>query len=196
MNWWLTCDEFLAPHEASLVLDRALEGPEAYEPSEVMDGHLEARDSQYRRSNVRYYEPTSMLLLQTRLMAYVGSICERLRIRPFAVSKLEVQLSCSGHGDYYRRHSDNHNVRLRSRQITCVYYVNAEPKAFSGGELRIYAPPPPGGASHPDRYVDVEPRHNRLVAFPSSLAHEVRPVVVGSNRFTERRFALNAWLHA
>jgi Rps23 Pro-64 3,4-dihydroxylase Tpa1-like proline 4-hydroxylase len=185
-GWWLVCDEFLAPSEAELVLESALEGAHAYEPSAVMQG-----DADYRRSNVRYYEPRSMALLQTRLTASAEAICERLRIAPFGVRQLELQLSCSGHGDYYRPHSDNHNERLRSRRVTCVYYVHREPKAFRGGELRIHAP----GSAQP-RFADVEPQHNRLVAFESSLQHEVRPVVLQPDRFADRRFAMNAWLHA
>jgi SM-20-related protein len=191
---WLVCDEFLAPSEAALVLEKALQA-DAYRPSEVMHGRHEGRDAHYRRSSVHYHEPESMWLLQTRLMAYVDSICERLRIQPFAVARLEAQLSCSGDGDYYKPHADNKNRSLRSRRITCVYYVHDEPKAFRGGELRINAPvEPQGSATVP--YADIEPQQNRLVAFPSSLVHEVRPVSLQSNRFADRRFAMNVWLHA
>jgi len=184
MSQWLVCDEFLAPAEAVLVLEKALRAGDAYRPSEVMH---QARDSHYRRSSVHYHEPESMWVLRTRLLAYADTLCERLRMPPFPVSQVEVQLSCSGDGDYYKPHADDANARLRSRTITCVYYVHGEPKAFRGGELRIRT----GSSS----YIDVEPRQNRLVAFPSSLIHEVRPVSLRPNRFADRRFALNAWLH-
>jgi SM-20-related protein len=193
---WFVCDEFLTPSEAKLVLEKALEDVGAYRSAEVMNGPHEGLNSRYRRSTVRYYEPVSMSLLQIRLIAYADSICERLRIQPFPVASLEVQLTCSGDGEYYKPHRDNNNDRLGSRRITCVYYFHREPKAFRGGELRIYTPAT--GRSSPPRvqYVDIEPRQNRLVAFPSSLNHEVRPVSLRSNRLADRRFAMNAWLHA
>jgi SM-20-related protein len=196
MTWWLVCDEFLAASEARLVLEKALAGADAYRPAGVMSDPDKSPDSQYRRSYVSYFEPVSMSLLRTSLIAHADSICERLQLRPFRVRRLELQLSCSGDGDYYKPHSDNAHEELRSRRITCVYYVHCEPKAFHGGELRIYAPPTRRSSARPRPYVDIEPRQNRLVAFPSSLVHEVRPVVLRGNSFAGRRFAMNAWLHA
>ena len=74
------------------------------------------------------------------------------------------------------------------------YYLHREPRAFDGGELRLQLPPVVPGEQ--PTYVDIEPEQNRLVAFPSGLVHEVRPVSVPTNRFEDRRFALSAWLRA
>ena len=188
------CDEFLAPNEAKLMVDGAVAGADAYEPARTMEDPGREHASAHRRSTVRYDEPSSMALFAARLVAFADAICERLRIRPLPVTHLETQLVCTGHGEYYRPHTDDGNERLRSRRVTCLYYLHREPRAFDGGELRLHVPPMVAGEQ--PTYVDVAPEQNRLVAFPSGLVHEVRPVSVPTNRFEDRRFALSAWLHA
>jgi Rps23 Pro-64 3,4-dihydroxylase Tpa1-like proline 4-hydroxylase len=41
----------------------------------------------------------------------------------------------------------------------------------------------------------IEPRHDRLVAFPSIAPHEIEPVDLPCNGFVDARFALVGWLH-
>jgi SM-20-related protein len=43
--------------------------------------------------------------------------------------------------------------------------------------------------------VAVEPEHNRLVAFPAFVPHEVVPISCPGNAFADRRFSINCWLH-
>jgi SM-20-related protein len=74
--------------------------------------------------------------------------------------------------------------------LSGVYYFHAEPKAFTGGALRLYAI---GGQG--ERYVDIEPTHNSLLMFPSWAPHEVMPVRCPSRRFVDSRFAINCWVH-
>jgi SM-20-related protein len=193
---WVICDEFLAPGEAGLVLSRAVDSATVYRPSEVMSGDRQTLDASYRRSAVCYHELTAMTLLQMSIMAHVDMICERLRIPPFSVSRMEIQLARSGHGGYYKPHRDNNNERARSRRLTCVYYVHREPKAFHGGELRLHTPCRDRSSSASKQYIDIEPGHNRLIAFPSWLVHEVLPVTMRSTAVADQRFSMNAWLHA
>jgi Rps23 Pro-64 3,4-dihydroxylase Tpa1-like proline 4-hydroxylase len=40
----------------------------------------------------------------------------------------------------------------------------------------------------------LEPRNNRLIAFPSFVPHEVRRVACPSGEFADSRFAINVWL--
>ena len=42
-------------------------------------------------------------------------------------------------------------------------------------------------------HIDLEPLRNSLVAFPSWVPHEVRPIGVPSGDFGDYRFALNCW---
>jgi Rps23 Pro-64 3,4-dihydroxylase Tpa1-like proline 4-hydroxylase len=74
--------------------------------------------------------------------------------------------------------------------LSGVYYFHRRPRAFTGGELRLYA------IGDPDRFVDIEPTHNTLLVFPSWAPHEVRPVSCPTGQFMDSRFAINCWLHA
>jgi Rps23 Pro-64 3,4-dihydroxylase Tpa1-like proline 4-hydroxylase len=42
-------------------------------------------------------------------------------------------------------------------------------------------------------HIDLEPVRNSLVAFPSWVPHEVRPIAVPGGDFEGYRFALNCW---
>ena len=76
--------------------------------------------------------------------------------------------------------------------ISAVYYFHREPKAFSGGALRLYrfGVDPHDPASEADS-VAFEPRQNSLVCFPSWAVHKVDLVRCASDRFEDFRFGLN-----
>jgi Rps23 Pro-64 3,4-dihydroxylase Tpa1-like proline 4-hydroxylase len=74
------------------------------------------------------------------------------------------------------------------RTVSGVYYFYRQPKAFDGGELRLYA-------FGEEAFVDIEPSENAFVAFPSFAAHEVLPVTCPSGAFEDSRFSVNCWLH-
>ncbi len=117
-------------------------------------------------------------------------ILSDLGMKAFAIARYEIELVRHNDGDYYRRHIDTHtgpSDRAR-RAISLVYYFNAEPKAFTGGALRLYA------LNRNDVFVDIEPERNRLVAFASWVPHEVMPVSCPSGRFGDSRFAINCWV--
>jgi SM-20-related protein len=81
------------------------------------------------------------------------------------------------------------------RVISAVYYFHAEPRAFTGGELRLYrfGTTVETLGKDPANYVDIAPINNSLVAFPSWAQHEVRPVRCPSQQFRDYRFAINCW---
>ena len=58
----------------------------------------------------------------------------------------------------------------------------AEQSYAQGGELRLHGFPNPFGGSATVPFVDVMPETDCLVAFPSWLTHEVRPVRVPCRR--------------
>ena len=82
--------------------------------------------------------------------------------------------------------------RASDRLLSAVYYFHAEPKAFSGGALRLY---PFGAKKDEDSFADVQPEQNTLLVFPSWAPHEVLPVSCPSGRFSDSRFAVNCWIH-
>lgn len=118
-----------------------------------------------------------------------------LRVTPFQPDKIELELVAHADGAFYKRHIDTQTGTeldgQRIRVLSGVYYFKAEPKAFSGGALRLYAL---GDAAH-ETFVDIEPAHNSLLVFPSWAPHQVMPVQCPSKRFIDSRFAVNCWVY-
>lgn len=116
-----------------------------------------------------------------------------LRLSPFEPASMELQLVTHGDGAFYKRHIDTSTDPRRSdtvRVLTGVLYFHAQPKGFSGGQLRMHSilPPDQGGT-----HVDVEPERDMLLLFPSWAPHEVMPVSCPSGEFARSRFAINCW---
>jgi SM-20-related protein len=133
-------------------------------------------------------------VLKTRIFGLLPDLIAQLRVTPFAAPKLETELVAHGDGAFYTRHIDTETGHYDDidniRVLSGVYYFNAEPKAFSGGALRLYAI----GGKPDENFVDVEPEHNSLLVFPSWAPHEVMPVRCPSGRFIDSRFAINCWV--
>jgi SM-20-related protein len=93
-------------------------------------------------------------------------------------------------GDYFRPHQDNsalevHGAQLRRRKVSAVLFFNGQARrpaerAYCGGTLRLYT----ASTRHEAvPYVELAGEPGSLVAFFSSVVHEVRPVIHGE-RFT------------
>jgi SM-20-related protein len=100
-------------------------------------------------------------------------------------------------GDFFHRHPDNtHEANLplsiKRRKISVVVFLNDNaaqdvPETFSGGELTFY-----GLLNDPrlgDKGIPVQSRQGLLIAFPSHVKHEVRPVTRGE------RFSIVSWFY-
>jgi len=130
-------------------------------------------------------------ILKAKISALVPDWVEKLRVTPVESPKLETELVAHNDGAFYKRHIDTQTASDRNhlRVLSAVYYFHAEPKAFSGGPLRLHAI---GSADAP--FVDVQPERNSLLVFPSWAPHEVMPISCPSRRFIDSRFAINCWV--
>src|SRR6185437_4996741 len=106
---------------------------------------------------------------------------------------LEPELSWCGDGGFFKMHVDTlYRDRLANQRImTVVYYFNKEPKAFTGGQLRLYGL---GADANSSPQQEIEPRFDRAVFFPAWFPHEVLPVRCGSSAFADGRFAISCWV--
>ena len=131
-------------------------------------------------------------ILKSEMLALLPDLTEKLGATPVESPKVELQLVAHNDGAFYKRHIDTQTAsdRYGIRVLSGVYYFHAEPKAFSGGALRLYAI---GGDGQ--RYVDIEPTRNSLLVFPSWAPHEVIPISCPSKRFADSRFAINCWVY-
>jgi SM-20-related protein len=132
-------------------------------------------------------------ILRFKVLDLVSALVAKLHATPVQAPKLELQLVAHKDAAFYKRHIDTQTAsdRARIRVLSAVYYFHAEPKAFSGGALRLFAI---GGKPDKD-FVDIDPTHNTLAAFPSWVPHEVKPISAPSARFIDSRFAINCWIY-
>lgn len=134
-------------------------------------------------------------LFKTKILGLVPQLIAQLQVTPFEAARLETELVAHGDGAFFKRHVDTQTNQYDEikyiRVLSGVYYFNAQPKAFSGGALRLYAI---GGKPDED-FVDIAPTNNSLLVFPSWASHEVMPVSCPAGRFIDSRFAVNCWVH-
>jgi len=133
-------------------------------------------------------------VLQTKLFDLVPSILTEMRTTPVEEPKLETELVAHGDGAFFKRHIDTETAHYQDikhiRVLSSVYYFNAEPKAFTGGALRLHAI----GGKEGENFVDIEPLRNTLLVFLAWAPHEVLPVSCPSKKFIDSRFAINCWV--
>lgn len=133
--------------------------------------------------------------LRDRIGLRVAGLVQALRVTPFDVSEIELELVAHNDGAHFARHEDIYAGAAHSprgeRMLSAVYYFHREPKRFSGGALRLHA----FGAGPEATGLDIQPDQGRLVTFPAWAPHEVRPVAVPTRDFADSRFAVNCWIY-
>lgn len=186
--------DFLPRPELDELLDYVLAHPHKFKPATVGNGDQSFRDSDMRVALTWGNLGPLDIPLQTRFRDAVPAIMERIGMPPPPPDRLEVGLAAHGDGAFYRPHLDlvigndaNNPTSESERVLSAVFYFHAEPKRFSGGELRLFRLGTESG------FVDIEPLQNSLIAFHSWMRHEVRPVAVPSGEFRDYRFAINCW---
>lgn len=188
--------DFLTTDERNDLLEFSIANEARFKPTTI-GGVSNVINAQQRVSvGLRDFGPAKDML-RARVMALAPQLVAELRVTSFVPSKVELELVAHGEGAFYKRHIDTSTgagANGRSaRLISAVYYFHTEPKAFSGGALRLYRF---GRVESADDFIDIQPEQNTFVAFPSWVAHEVLPITCPSGRFADSRFAVNCWTHA
>jgi SM-20-related protein len=187
----LVLRDFLDEATVAGLLDHALAHQTDFLPTQVGKKGI--------KPNVRLSSGTRDLgnfrsILKTKILGLVPKLIADLRVTPFEAPRLETELVVHGDGAFYKRHIDTQTAHdedvTRIRVLSGVYYFYAEPKAFTGGALRLHAI----GGNDGENFVDIEPLRNSLLVFPSWAPHEVMPVNCPSKRFIDSRFAINCWV--
>ena len=202
----LVLEDFLAEADLAALIEWALASEADFKPAEIFTGKggLEHRlDDTFRKALSYGGIGPFDALLRERLLARLAEIAAATGHRGPLPSSLEFELNAYGDGAHFRPHidipvgQDRRTIGAHDgedRVISAVYYFYREPKAFSGGALRLYRF---GADAHsPGSDADsiaFEPRQNRLVCFPSWAIHKVETVRCPSGRFEDYRFGLNCW---
>ncbi len=189
--------DFLPQEMAEALLNWAIENEARFEPTKVGNGEAERQDSQLRVSvSIRRFGDLKQEL-RRRFLEIAPSLISNLRLNPLEIVNSELELVAHRDGAFYGRHIDTRTGACKGdtdfRFLSAVYYIHQRPKPFSGGALRLHRF---GAAGGDGDFLDIEPEHNLLAAFPSWAAHEVRPISCPSGEFAHSRFAVNIWLRA
>ena len=137
-------------------------------------------------------------MVRSRIDEVLPDVLRELGIDPFPCEKREYQLTASNDGEFFKIHVDRSAAGLPAhhRTLTYVYYFYREPKAFTGGDLRVYDTILVGNNRIAALNVQtVMPLQNRIIFFSSLLLHEVQTVYCPSQDFADSRFTFNGWLH-
>ncbi len=189
---YLVLRDFLAEETVAGLLDFAVVHEAAFAPT--MIGPPETRKlNPYFRISVGMHDLGRFRpVLKAKMLGLVPELVAKLRTPPLESPQIEIELVAHNDGAFYKNHidtqtaADRHDIRV----LSGVYYFHAEPKAFGGGALRLYAI----GDPQYNSFVDIEPEHNSLLVFPSWAPHEVMPISCPSRRFINSRFAINCWV--
>ncbi len=156
---------------------------------------VSTEDTTYRRSLVLHEFPKFADYFRTRIRALAPQLIKPLGISELPIGEIECQLTASNDGDYFRLHNDSGSPDTLSRQLTYVYYFNKEPKAYSGGEFRLYNSNVVNNRYEcGEKAIDLEPKNNSILFFPSYCHHEVLPIRCPSQSFIDSRFTINGWV--
>jgi len=192
--------DFLTPRELRGLTRFALKHESDFMESGVIpDGMPEgATDPSYRKSRVLYDLEEFGPLIQYRLLALLPEALKVFQQDAFSVMRVDVQLTASNDGDFFKVHQDNGMVEpldVQCREISFVHYFNREPKSFSGGQLRFYDLDEGQVVNSTEKRLrTITPTQNMLVLFTSSYSHEVLAVKCPARKFAHSRFTANGWI--
>lgn len=192
------CPNFLTAVQHTALLDWALANRARFEPAGLkLAGSGRGLIDPKLRQSLSLRDLGAMgPVMRDRIEALVPTLIRDLRLTPFTVGELELELVAHNDGAHFTFHADTFIGADRGargdRMLSCIYYFHREPKGFSGGELRLHR----FGESADDHgFATIEPCQNSLIVFPSWAPHEVSAVSCASRDFADSRFAVNCWVY-
>ena len=149
-----------------------------------------------RLARVLYHIEEANAWFEKKLKSVIDDAFLYIMQREPDIERFETQLTASGDGDYFKIHTDGGAEVVGKRTLTYTCYFSTQPRAFSGGSLKIFDYIIVENEIRPvESFVEIEPANNSIVFFPSWAFHEVSPVHCESERFIDSRFTLNGWAH-
>jgi SM-20-related protein len=186
-------DDFVGRAAAEQLFQYAIAHESGFRPSKVSLGHRGIIDESRRVSKVNSDLDPVMPLIEPTIRKAVDEAIPKLGLVNVDSYLLEPELAWCGDGGFFKMHRDtlSRDRLAHQRVMTTVYYFYKEPKAFTGGQLRLYGV---GADADSDPLQEIEPRSDRAVFFPAWFPHEVLPVSCSSGIFADGRFAITCWV--
>ncbi|NJO47704.1 MAG: 2OG-Fe(II) oxygenase [Oscillatoriales cyanobacterium RM2_1_1] len=165
--------------------------------SEFFEAGIFNQAPDYRKSLVLLLKdlPDFYEMMRLKVLEFRPNVLEELGLSNFLVSFVEMQITAHNDGGFYKIHSDADPNKAINRVLSYVYYFYQEPRAFYGGELRLYETHLIGDESTiQENFMMIQPRNNSIVFFDSRCKHEILPVSCPSGDFAHSRFTVNGWV--
>jgi Rps23 Pro-64 3,4-dihydroxylase Tpa1-like proline 4-hydroxylase len=184
---------FLASEERAALLAWSLANEARFQPAQLRG---RAVDPSVRRALVLRDLGPLREVFETRVADLLPTFIDTLGLPAFEPSGIDLELAAHNDGAHFALHTDTYtqpsSTARGHRMLSAVYYFHAEPRGFTGGQLRLHRF---GTTAPTSEFEEIEPAQNCLVAFPSWAPHEVRPIACPSRAFAHSRFAVNVWIH-
>jgi Rps23 Pro-64 3,4-dihydroxylase Tpa1-like proline 4-hydroxylase len=191
--FYVSLEGFLGDAQQGL-LEYAVEHEQEFTKATIVEDDEPVVDERLRRARTLNDLGDFAATFQDRLKEALSPVLSQLNMDPFPVGDIEIQITASGDGDFFRMHKDSDDQS--TRELSFVYFFHGEPRRYSGGELRIFDAEVINGREVPtDRSQILSPRQDMVVFFPSSSEHELLTVRVPSKTFADSRFTVNGWIH-
>jgi Rps23 Pro-64 3,4-dihydroxylase Tpa1-like proline 4-hydroxylase len=189
----IVIDHFLGGLAADQLLEYAITRESGFRPSKVALRDEGIIDQSRRVSKVNSDIDAAMPLIEPAIRKAVDEAIPKLGLVNVESYSLEPELTWCGNGGFFKTHVDTlyRDRPANQRVMTVVYYFYKEPKAFTGGQLRLYGLGSDANSPGPR---EIEPLLDRAVLFPAWFPHEVLPVDSSSHAFADGRFAISCWV--
>lgn len=186
--------DFLLPDEHAALLEYLYTRETDFKPSGVVKAdRTRGADHDFRRSKVLFDLGLYKGIFVRRVESYFPWIMYTLQLPFFQPSRLEIHITATNDGEFFRKHRDNSYGISQTRAITFVYYLKRTPHSFENGHLILYPDrTDPAAEANP---IQLLPIDNSIVFFSSQLLHEITPVRCPSGRFEDGRITINGWFH-
>jgi len=190
-------EEFLDHQVAEQLTHFVIERERDFTPSGVLhsDSRMPTISVEHRRSRVLSDLRGFRSIFLQRLQTALPSILLQFQIPPFPISAVDIQITATNDGEFFRPHTDSGPGPVARRTISYTYFFHQEPRRFTGGELCLYS------YWRREKIVTagctnrILPKRNMIVFFPSDILHEIASVSCPSRQFRDSRFNVNGWIH-
>ena len=192
---FIVFDDFLPEHALKRLTRIAAQRERDFRPSGVLHGvsQTPAFLASHRRSRVLSDLGDLRPVVLRRLLAVLPAVLTRLWMPAFPVSAVDIQVTATNDGEFFRPHTDSAPGIVERRTVSFTCFFHTEPARFTGGELRLYSRI--GANPVMARPHTIIPKRNRVVFFPSDVLHEIATVSCPTRQFCDSRFNVNGWIY-
>lgn len=193
----LKVEQFLSASERDMIFQMLCSHQHLFDPrpnaSEPCVYYLSAETEVLRQAAGKQISSVYQCLSE-QIKLLLPQVMPMLGVDEFTIDELPITFINGITGQYALPHTDECGGKY---QLSFLYYLHNQPKAFSGGELEFYnSNSCIEGGHDPEPIGKLEHQDNLLVVFPSKAFHGVTPVTCSSEEFVDGRMVALGFIGA